>query len=503
MKKSAILLGFSFLLSKILGLARDNLLAATFGASSGGTGIFNLDAYYTAFRLPDLIYNLLAFGALSSAFIPLFAEIFEKKGKEEAFKFSNEIFHIVFGIVFIISVIFFFAAEPVMKLFVPGFSNVDRETAVGLTRLMLLTPMLFTIGSIAAGIHNARGRYAAIALAPILYNSGILVGIFFFAKKYGVYGPAIGVILGAALHTAVLLPGIFKDGLHLTFPRFQITNRVKEMVKLALPRIFGMSVTQISLVIDTILASTLATGSIAVLNFASNLESLPIGLIGVSVAVVSFGTLSGLAAEGKSEAFIVELKKNLRRILFLLIPISVGMFILRFQIVQLLLSRGKFSWHDTILTANTLGIFLAGLVFGGTIFLLARGFYALKNTKTPVKIGLFAVLVNLLLSILFTKIWPLGTYGLALANSTADALNAVLLAYALSAALKTAIIPLKDIGKFLLASFVMAGAVHLAKTATGYILIDVTAATLLGAAIYFWMCRRLGCQDAENLKAML
>lgn len=488
MRKHATLLGFSFLVSKILGLIRDNLLAAKFGAAAGA-GIFNLDTYYAAFRLPDLLYNLLSFGILSSAFVPLFVEALKRHGKEAANRFANEIFHGFGAAIFAFSILLFIFAQPLVRLFVPGFQAADLETTVALTRIMLVTPFLFTLASIAGGIQNAHEKFLGLSLAPIMYNLGILGGIVFLSDTYGVYGVAIGVSIGTLLNLLVLFPGIFRVGFRYEFPSGLWTARVREMIALSLPRIFGMSVTQISLIVNTVLASTLGTGSIVIMNFASNLESLPVGMIGISVAIVSFGALSKFWAEEKTAEFVREISQNLNRILFLLIPATFGMIALRFQIVHLLLGRGKFTFTDTVVTADTLGIFVIGLAFGGIVFLLARAFYAMKDTKTPVAIGIVAVVSNIAVGIAATKIFHYGTFGLAAANAFANIINAVGLLIFLRKKLKTAVLDGFDIVKCIIASLVMVKMVELTTASIQNIFLQTGLAILVGAGTYFGIYR--------------
>lgn len=506
MRRSATLLGISFLLSKILGLIRDNLLAATFGAT-GGIGVFNLDTYYAAFRLPDLLYNLLSYGVLSSAFIPLFIETKKKEGESSAFRFANEIFLSVGLAILFVSVALWIFAPNIIPLFVPGFSAEDFQTTVDLTRIMLATPILFTLASVASGIQNAENKFLGLAVAPIFYNLGIILGIIFWSAGNGVYGAALGVSIGAFLHLLATLPGMFRLGFRFKLPAALWTARVKEMIALSLPRIFGMSVTQISLIVSTIIASTLATGSIVIMNFVSNLESLPVGMIGISIAVVSFGTLSAHAALGNMKALTSEVSENLRKILFLLIPATAGMIVLRFQIVRLLLGRGKFTWTDTILTADTLGIFSIGLAFGGIVFLLARAFYALKDTKTPVTIGIAAVVTNIGVSLVSTKIFHFETFGLAAANALANIVNAIFLLWFLTRRLRTRVLEIPEIMKFVVAALIMAALVQFTKSAFGNIFEDIDTyielgaqtgtAILVGAGVYFGMCRLLRCKNAK------
>jgi putative peptidoglycan lipid II flippase len=507
MKKGAILLGLSFLVSKVIGLIRDNMLAASFGAGNGNP-IFNLDTYYAAFRLPDFLFNLMSYGVLSAAFVPIFVEILKKENRESAFKFSNEIFHTIGVSVLIVSGIFFIFTPQILKLFVPGFSAESLATTINLTRIMLISPFLFTIGSIAGGIQNSLHKFWGLALAPIFYNLGIIAGIVFFGKTYGVYGVTIGVVVGAFLNALVQLPGILNEGYKYFLPTHWFSPRVKEMILLSLPRIFGMSTSQISLIVDTTIASTLAVGSITIINFASNLSSLPMGVIGISVAVVSFGTLAVHAAEGNTKALALEISKNMERILFLIIPLTFGMATLRLPIVRLFLGRGKFEISDSIVTANTLGMFLSGLMFGALVFLLARGFYALKNTKTPVIIGIISVVVNVITSVSLTQIWHMGTYGLAIANSLANICNAVLLTILLSKHLRSLIFDPIEIIKFLVSGFIMAAIIESTKILLGnnfeyisytQLIIETTICVVIGVIVYGGICLLLRCKTGKNL----
>lgn len=496
MKFGTLIIGTSFLISKILGVVRDNLLASNFGAE------INLDMYYAAFRLPDFLFNLLSYGVISAAFIPLFAGILKKENKEKAFEFTNQILFAFALFMLGISVLLFMFAPYLTKLIVPGFSAQELNTTITLTRIMMVTPVLFTISSIISGVQNALQKFIGIALAPVGYNLGIILGIIFLIPKYGIYGVAIGVVIGASLNVIVQLPVLILTGFKLKLPIKLWGERIKEMLTLSLPRIFGMSISQLSLVIDTVIASSLPAGSIAIINFSSNIESLPLGLIGITASIVSFGTLASFAAEQKTDAFVHELSLSIRKILFLLIPITLGMFLLRFQIVRLFLGRGLFDWTDTILTANTLGLFLTGLSFGGLIFILARSFYAYKDTKTPVLIGFAAVCVNITLSLILTKVYSWDTYGLAFSNAAANILNASLLILFLQKKLRQSIIDPVEIGKFVIAALIMAVAVQFTKDSFGNIFEDINtyaelitqtgASILIGASIYFlcvWILR--------------
>lgn len=513
MKRGVFLLGFSFLVSKVLGLLRDHLLASGFGAGNSVAVSFNLDTYYAAFRLPDLLFNLLAYGVLSAAFIPLFTELLKKEGKEHAFRFANQILQTVAFIVTCLAIILFIITPFIVPLYVPWFSPEKQAVTVTLTRMMLLTPLFFTVGSITAGMQNVFHRYFGLAFGPVLYNLGIILGIVLLGNRYGVYGVGIGVIAGALLNFLIQLPGIWRIGFRFTSVSVWWTRQVKEMLLLSIPRIFGMSVTQLSLFIGTIIASGLAEGSITLMNLASNLTSLPLGVIGISIATVSFSRLASVAVESNMQHFIIEIKTNIQRMLFLLIPVIGGMLALRLQIVRLFLGRGKFDWDDTTLTANTLGILLLGVIFEALIFLLARGFYALKNTRTPVFIGIGAVTINIATSIIATKIFPLGIYGIAIGTAAAHTVNALLLFIFLWKKVGGSLLDYLEIVKFIVSGVLMLFIVQATKMSFGFIFEDIDtykeliiqtgAAVAAGAITYLGLCSLFRCKDMKSVKEVL
>jgi len=494
MKRTTLILGLSFLLSKILGLFRDTMLAAKFGAL-GGDGAFNLDIYYAAFRLPDLLFNLLAYGVLSAGFVPIFVEIYKKRGDKEAFTFANEILHVTLGSISFIAIIFVIIAPWIIPMFVPGFSNESLQITIKITRLMMITPIIFSIGTIVSGINNSTDKFLPLALAPISYNLGIIIGILLWAQKYGVYGVALGVVLGAILHSLVQLPSIFKSKYRYEWPKKWWTPKVKEMILISFPRIFGMSVQQIGLVISTVIASTLTLGSITIYNFAINIAALPVGLIGISTAIVSFSALSLHAAESNMQAFAKVLRQGIASILVLLIPMSIGLYILRLPIIKLLLERGKFVPADTLATGQTVSFLLFGILFEGLIFIVARGFYALKNTRIPVIAGIIAVAVHITTSYLFTIKMRWGTEGLAIAQSIAHLLNASIMTVLLSKKIGKTIINWHELIKFTISGATMAFALifiqNILFTSSSNLFIKLPTLIVFGATIYFFSLKLL------------
>lgn len=418
----AVFLGISSFISRFLGVFRDHIFADRFGALQG-EGIFDLDVYYAAFRLPDLLFNLLILGTVSAAFVPIFTGYIAKKQKEKGWEFVNSILHILLLGLFVIAGLCFVFAPWLVKLIAPGFSGEKLQITVNLTRIMLVSPIFFSLSSIAQSIQNTFKTFFYYALAPIFYNLSIITAALLWGEKWGVYGVALGVVIGAALHFLIQVPALIKLGYRYRFVMDWRRKDVREMAKLTLPRIFGMSAMQFTLLIDTLIGSTLAVGSITVLNYAINLNSLPMGVIGVSLAISSFSTLSELAALKKQKEFRDELRKLIRWILFLIIPASLGLFVLRVEVVSLVLKGGKFGEQDVWMTAGTLGLLVLSLLAQSLIPLFARAFYAWKNTWIPVKIALLAFGLNVIGSVTFAKILGLGVYGLALANTGANWVN--------------------------------------------------------------------------------
>ncbi|MCK5357856.1 MAG: murein biosynthesis integral membrane protein MurJ, partial [Elusimicrobiales bacterium] len=399
-----------------MGIFRDRILASEFGAGD------ILDIYYTAFRVPDLIFNLLVLGALSAGFIPIFVNLL--KGKKtrikglvfgskhkEAWYLANNILNILLLSVAVLSVFGIIFAPALIKVLAPGFSLSKQALTADLTRIMFLSPILLGISSILGGVLQSFKRFFIYSLAPILYNIGIIVGALFFAPLWGIYGLAWGVVLGALLHMLIQLPAVIKLGFRYRLIIDFKNKQVREIGRLMIPRTMSLAISQINLLVITIIASTLASGSIAVFNFANNLQSFPIGIFGISFAVAAFPTISAIAFD--KPKLINNFSKVIRQILFFIVPATVLLLTLRAQIIRVILGTGQFNWEDTLLTIHTLGFFTLSLFAQASIPLLARVFYARHNSLTPFYIGLSSALVNLILSLVLVRI--LGVAGLALA----------------------------------------------------------------------------------------
>lgn len=474
----AIIIAGASIISRLLGLVRDRLLASTFGASD------ILDTYYAAFRVPDLIFNILVLGALSSAFIPVFLKYWRngesEDSKKEAWQITNSILNILMAILILLGAVFFIFAPQIISLITPGFSPAKQLETANLTRVMLLSIIMFGVSNIFSSVLNSFRKFLAYAVAPIMYNLGIIIGILFFYPGLGLPGLAWGVVLGAFLHMLIQLPATLKTGYRYQWVFNYRHEGVRKMARLILPRTFGLAVGQINQLVITIIASTLIAGSIAVFNLANNLQSFPINVFGVSLAIAAFPLMSSAFAEENKEKFVVHFSVTLRRVLFLIIPASVLILLLRAQIVRVILGTGAFDWEDTYLTAQTLGYFSLSLFAQSLIPMLARSFYAHQDTKTPVKISIFALIINIAGSIILGA--KMGVTGLALSFSLSNLINMALLLGVLR--LKMGYLDDKKIiqstSRIILASAVMGLIVWLAKR---FIVLGVDMHTFVGVLL--------------------
>ena len=394
---AAFILAVTALISRLLGLFRDRLLAGKFGAGN------ELDVYFASFRLPDLIYSILIMGAISSAFIPIFAKYF-KKDEKEAWQLTGGLFNWALLILMVISVIFIFFAPWVVSLIAPGFSGEKKELTITLTRIMFLSPLFLGMSAILSGVLQYFRRFFVYSLAPIIYNLGIIFGILFFVPRWGLIGLAWGVVLGAFLHFLIQLPSAFYSGFKLNL-NLKFHKGIKKILQLTVPRTIGLAGFQINYVVITAIASSLAVGSIAIFNLANNLQYVPIGIIGISFAMAVFPRLVESSAEKDEKEFSHNFSSVFSQILYLVLPITVLFFVLRAQIIRLILGTGQFSWADTRLTAAALGIFAISVFAQSLIPLVSRAFYSLHDTKTPVSISLISIGLNIGLS--FGFVWIL------------------------------------------------------------------------------------------------
>ncbi len=391
---AAIIIGALSLVSRFLGIFRDRILASHFGAGN------ELDIYYAAFRLPDLVYNLLVLGAISAGLIPVFTGLIENSSflsgkKKEAWRLINSILNLVIAGLVIICGIFFVFAPQIMPLITPGFDEEKLALVTQLSRIMFLSPLILGISAVIGSILQSFKQFFAYSLAPIFYNIGIIIGAIYFVPEWGLYGLAWGVVLGAAMHLLVQLPTVFSSGYRYA-PIFGLKDKNVRLVgRMMIPRTLTLVINQVNILTVTMVASTLAVGSLAIFNLANNLQSFPLGIFGVSFAVAALPALSLLAAKKNLTGFVETFSVTFRQVLFLIVPVSILFYVLRAQIVRVILGAGQFDWLDTRLTAASLAIFALSLFAQSALPLLIRAFYALHDSRTPFYIGVFSLAANL------------------------------------------------------------------------------------------------------------
>jgi putative peptidoglycan lipid II flippase len=416
---AAFIVGGSSLISRLLGIFRDRALAGSFGAGS------QLDAYYAAFRLPDIAYNLVVLGAVSAGFIPVFTAWMDKEGKEKAMRLASRVLVAVGSVLVVCSVAIVVCAPFLVPLLAPGFSDAEIALTVNLTRIMALSPVLLGMSAVVGGVMQSMRRFIGFALAPVFYNLGIIGGTVLLGPSLGIYGAAVGVVAGAFLHL-VVQTSVATD---LTFRPFTRPNfgdpGMRRILMLMGPRIAALGVSQVSFTALIAIATMTETGAVAVFNLANNIQSFPLGLFGISFAIAAFPMLSRAAGANDDEAFRKTLSAASRSILFFVLPATAIFFLLRAQIVRVILGQGLFSWDDTVRVADMLGIMALSLIAQSIVPLLVRAFYARQDTWTPFKISLASESATILAA-WFLRI-PYGFVGIGVAFSLGAFLQASLL----------------------------------------------------------------------------
>ena len=389
---ASLILAVSYLGSAFLGLFRDRLLAGTFGAGN------ELDVYYAAFTVPDFIALILIFGAISAAVIPIFSS-YLMSSKEEAWEYASVFLNIFLGFLILVCAILIIFTPYFVSLIAPGFSGEKKELTVQLMRIMFLSPIILGVSNIISGILQVFHRFLVTALAPLMYNLGIITGILYFYPSMGLKGLAWGVVLGGVLHLLIQIPAFLFSGFKYKLSFNYKHPGVSKTLKLMVPRSLGLGAGQLNTIAITAIASTLMSGSIAVFNLANNLSAILINAVAVSLSTASFPSMSMAFLRAEEEKFLTKFSGAFRQAIFLTIPLSILILILRAQIVRVVLGAGKFTWADTRLTTACLGILALSLFAQGLIFILSKTFYAAHNTKIPAIVSGLTVAFNIALSL--------------------------------------------------------------------------------------------------------
>lgn len=417
----------AFVLSRLLGLGREVILATLFGSSP------EFEAYLVALQLPDTLFYVIAGGALGSAFIPTFSGYLARQDKAGAWRLASAVANLIFLLLALLAGGAALSAGWIVShLLVPDFPASQQVLAASLMRIMLLTPLIFSLSGMAMAALNSHQRFVGPALAPSFYNVGIIAGAVFLSPSMGVFGLAWGTVAGAALHFAVQLPGLARVGARY-LPVLNLRDAgVREVLRLMGPRVLGLAIVQLNFWVNILLASSMAGGSVAALKRGFILMLLPLGVIAQSVATAVFPTFAALTARGETTGLRTTLGQTLRAVLFLALPATVALVILRVPVVKLIFERGEFTPDDTLATAWALLFYTLGLVSHALVEIVTRAFYAMHDTLTPVVVGGAAMALNVVFSLLLVTVigdpdvLTRGAFGgLALAMTLATTLEGI------------------------------------------------------------------------------
>ncbi len=398
--QAALLLGFSTLLSQLLALFRDRSIAHFIGPSP------SLDAYYAAFRVPDIIFIAVASLASATVLIPfLSAKMGGDQITKEAQKYLNDVLTAFTVMMIAISVIVFFLMPYLVPIIAPGLAPVFQAKLIVLSRIMLLSPILMGLSNLFGTVTQLFRKFFIYALSPIFYNLGIIVGVIFLYPLFDIYGLALGVVLGAFMHFGIQAVSSRLCGFRPKFSYSINWGEIKKIAMTSFPRTLGLAFNNITLIFIIATASFLKDGSISIFNFAFNLQSVPLNIIGISYAVAAFPTLSKSASSGKVQEFKIHLMSAARAIIFWSLPVTFLFIVLRAQIVRVILGSGSFSWDNTRLVAASLAIFSVSVIAQGMIALLSRSYYANGNTTRPLTINLVCSILIIILAYVFMSMF--------------------------------------------------------------------------------------------------
>jgi putative peptidoglycan lipid II flippase len=505
--QAAALVGAAYVLSNLAGFVQRVIVASRFGTGQ------ELDAFNAALRVPDLLFNVLAGGALASAFIPIFTGHLTNNQQPLAWALARRVAVIVFAVMSAIALVAIVLAEPITRVLIaPGFSDAQVALTASLMRIMLVSTVIFGVSGLLMGVLQSNGAFLAPAIAPALYNLGIILGAVLLSNL-GIFGPAIGVVIGALLHLSVQVPTLRQlvIGKWVTteaqaqspITNYQLRSDARQILLLMLPRVIGLAAVQINLIVNTRLASRMDAGAVSALNIAFAIMILPQAAIAQAIGTVLFPAISANAARGERAAFGAAITRALSVIIALSMPATVGLIVLGQPLIRLLFERGEFTAQSTAQVSFALQMFAVGLVAHSVLEVVTRGFYALKDTARPVALAVASMALNIALSVALADAFaragwmPFG--GVALANAIATTLETVALYWILARrepgiATRTIVLAL---GKAAVASVAM-GLVLVAWLAVmGSGAFATVAALVIGGLVYFAAAFALRSDEAR------
>lgn len=418
---AAVILGLASGFSSVLGLIKTRLLARYFSVSK------ELTIFYTADKIPNLMYSILILGAISTVFIPVFTGLL-KKDEGEAYKTASSIINFTLLFFILVGTVIFFMSPTIIKLLSVGtFSKEEINLGSNIMRIMLVSQIFLVLGSLLTSVLQSFKYFIIPALAPVFYNIGMILGIVFLSNRFGIYGAAVGVLIGSILHFSVQLPLAkktkFKYSPIINFSDHNFRNTFK----LIPARITNVLISNVTQTINNSLAILISSSSAIYLKFADQLQTFPVSLFGVSMAAASLPTLSSQAAHEDREKFKNTFLTSFHQVSYLVLPISAILLILRVPAIRIVYGVSNFPWASTIRTAQTLAFFSISIFPQSIAYLTSRAFYALKDTKTPVVINTITAVINILLTVFFVTNLKLGVWSIALAYTITSVMDAFLL----------------------------------------------------------------------------
>ncbi|MEI8176829.1 MAG: murein biosynthesis integral membrane protein MurJ [Candidatus Omnitrophota bacterium] len=493
--RSAGVIGLATALSRVLGFIRDIVIARFFG-----TGIF-AQAFVVAFRIPNLLRDLVGEGAMNAAFVPVFTDELTSEGRERFFKLAQVVLNVLFWVFILLTVAGIFASGAIIRLIAPGFAADPQKFAMTVMLTRILFPFLLLVGlwAYAMGVLNTLGHFAAPAFGSCALNLLMIICAAWFGEN--VFGLTSGVLLGGLLQLVMQLPPLYMRGWR---PRLTLEfshPKAKRIGLLLVPRGLGACVYQVNVFVSTILASfsrIAGEGAVAALYFANRLWQLPLAVFALALAQAALPSMSRQAALGDHAGFKRTILFSLRTLFFLLVPATVGLMVLSLPITRMLFQRGKFTAYSTAITASALFYYALGLVACGATKILVNAFYALQDTVTPLKAAVFSLVINVLLNLLL--MWPLKAGGLALATSLAMVFNYVFLYYYLRKRIGR--IGIGAIKGSLLKIFFAAALMGVACQVIT-VRVNAIAGICLGTAVYFAACFLLRCAELKELSSWI
>jgi putative peptidoglycan lipid II flippase len=508
---AATVVAIGFFGSRLLGLLRTVVIAKTFGTSP------ELSAYWVAFRLPDMIFQLLAGATLASAFIPVFSRYFTRRSSEDAWRLASSVLNLIFLATIGLAVLGFILAPWFIPLISPGLGEETgrqaelHSLAVNLTRIMLVSPIFFSISGMFMGVLNARHHFLFPALAPWAYNLSIIVAALVSDR---VEALAIAVAAGSLLHLLIQIPGLQLVGMVYKPVAEWREEGVREVGRLMLPRVIGLAAVQINFLVTIFFASQVSDEAISAINYAWLIVMTPLGLFGMAISTAVFPTLAEHAATESMDELRRVLSLALRLILFLTLPASVGLMILGKPLVAFFFEHGAFSAASTDITVAALLFYAIGLFALSGIEILSRGFYALSDTRTPVAFAVVSMLANLILCLIL--VGPFGVRGLGLALSLSAILEFSLLfrvlrrrmfgleeGHIVNSVTRTvgaAVLMAEVVGLFVVLLHVSG---HLNTGSTGDSFLALVGGGVIGTGVFLAASSLLGSEEVDVLRSRL